>query len=59
MLTELSPVDENKEREHTPISRKHLQKSASTTALTLLINPNGMIVDNTVIFLSKFLVFLI
>jgi hypothetical protein len=50
---------ENKEREHTPISRKHLQKSASTTALTLLINPNGMIVDNTVIFLSKFLVFLI
>lgn len=37
---ELSPVDENKEKEHTSTSRKQLQKSASTTALTLLINPN-------------------
>ncbi|KAK3089602.1 hypothetical protein FSP39_004936 [Pinctada imbricata] len=38
---ELSPVDENKERDLiVPLSRKVLQKSASTTALTLLIHPN-------------------
>ncbi|XP_071161735.1 microtubule-associated serine/threonine-protein kinase 3-like isoform X2 [Mytilus edulis] len=37
---ELSPVDENKEKEHNSSSRKHIQKSLSATALTLLINPN-------------------
>ncbi|XP_061191975.1 microtubule-associated serine/threonine-protein kinase 2-like isoform X3 [Saccostrea echinata] len=40
-VKELSPVDEKKERdiESSSLSRKVLQKSASTTALTLLIQP--------------------
>lgn len=40
-VKELSPVDEKKERdiESSSLSRKLLQKSASTTALTLLIQP--------------------
>ena len=40
-IPELSPVDENKEKEHNSSSKKHIQKSLSATALTLLINPNG------------------
>ncbi|OWF46091.1 Microtubule-associated serine/threonine-protein kinase 2 [Mizuhopecten yessoensis] len=41
VFSELSPVDENKEKGSVslPSTRKHLQKSASTTALTLLIQP--------------------
>ncbi|XP_078318625.1 microtubule-associated serine/threonine-protein kinase 3-like isoform X3 [Crassostrea virginica] len=40
-VKELSPVDEKKERdiESSSLSRKKIQKSASTTALTLLIQP--------------------
>lgn len=43
LFAELSPVDEKKERdiESSSLSRKLLQKSASTTALTLLIQPTG------------------
>ncbi|XP_060070360.1 microtubule-associated serine/threonine-protein kinase 3-like [Ylistrum balloti] len=44
VFSELSPVDENKEKGNVTLpttsgGRKHLQKSASTTALTLLIQP--------------------
>lgn len=65
LFAELSPVDEKKERdiESSSLSRKLLQKSASTTALTLLIQPTGechlyvgKIVQN--VYLMQLLVFI-
>ena len=43
VFSELSPVDEMKERHSSMsrLSRRNMQKSASTTSLTLMIKPNG------------------